>query len=185
MTLLILGLFLWIAAHFFKRLAPDARASLTEKLGEKSKTVITVILVLSVILMVIGYRAADTAIFWGRTPAMTGINNLLMIVAIALMGVNSSRSRMRGKLRHGMLSGAVIWSIAHLLVNGDVASIILFGGIGLWAIAQMILINRTTEPEPPFTEGTAAGDIKLSVITLVIYAVIAGIHTWLGYVPFG
>ncbi len=185
MTLLILGLVLWTGAHFFKRLAPDARAAMTEKMGEKSKGIIAVVLVVSIVLMVIGYRGADTAIFWGRTPAMTGINNLLMIVAIALMGVNSSKSRFRGKLRHGMLSGVIVWCVAHLLVNGDVASIVLFGGIGLWAIAQMIILNRTTEPEPEFTEGTAAGDVKLLVITLVLYAVIAGIHSWLGYAPFG
>ena len=185
MTLLILGLVLWTAAHLFKRLAPAARASLSEKMGESSKGVIALVLLLSIVLMVIGYRAADTAFFWGSTPAMTGINNLLMIVAIALMGVNSSKSRFRGKLRHGMLSGALVWSVAHLLVNGDVASIVLFGGIGLWAIAEMIILNRTTEPEPAFTEGTAAGDVKLLVITLVLYAIFAGIHSWLGYVPFG
>ena len=185
MTLLILGLLLWSGTHFLKRLAPAARASMQDKMGDGSKGVIAVLMVISIVLMVIGYRGADTAVFWGRSPAMTGINNLLMIVAVALFGVNSSKSRFRGKLRHGMLSGVVVWAVAHLLVNGDVASIVLFGGLAAWAVAQMIILNRTTEPEPPFEDGTMAGDIKLLVITLVLYAIISGVHTWLGYLPFG
>jgi uncharacterized membrane protein len=185
MTLLILGLFLWSGTHFLKRLAPAARASMQDKMGNGSKGAIAVLMVISIVLMVIGYKSADTAVYWGRSPAITGINNLLMILAVALMGVNSSKSRFRGKLRHGMLSGVVVWSIAHLLVNGDVASIVLFGGLALWAVAEMIVLNRTTEPEPPFKDGTAAGDIKLLVITLVLYAIISGVHMWLGYSPFG
>ena len=185
MTLLIIGLLLWSGTHFLKRLAPAARASMQEKMGDRSKGVIALLMVISIVLMVIGYKNADTAIYWGRSSAMTGINNLLMIVAVALMGVNSSKSRFRGKLRHGMLSGVVVWAAAHLLVNGDLASIVLFGGLALWAIAQMIILNRTTEPEPPFEDGTVAGDIKLLVITLVIYSIFAGVHTWLGYFPFG
>ena len=185
MTLLILGLVLWSGTHFLKRLAPAARASMQEKMGEGSKGVIAVLMVISIVMMVIGYKGADTAVFWGRSPAMTGVNNLLMIVAVALMGVNSSKSRLRGKLRHGMLSGVVVWAAAHLLVNGDVASFILFGGLAVWAVAEMIILNRTTESEPPFTDGTMAGDIKLLVITLVLYSIISGVHMWLGYSPFG
>ena len=185
MTLLILGLLLWTATHFLKRLAPAARASLQEKMGDGSKGVIAALMVISIVMMVIGYRGADTAVFWGRSPAMTGINNLLMIVAIALLGVNSSKSRFRGKLRHGMLSGVVVWAVAHLLVNGDVASIVLFGGLAAWAIAHMLILNSTTEPDPPFEDGTVAGDVKLLLITLVLYAIISGVHTWLGYLPFG
>lgn len=185
MTLLIIGLLLWSGVHFLKRLAPAARASMQDKMGDGSKGVIAVLLVISIVLMVIGYKNADTAVYWGRSSAMTGINNLLMILAVALMGVNSSKSRFRGKLRHGMLSGVVVWATAHLLVNGDFASIVLFGGMALWAIAEMVVLNRTTEPELPFEDGTAAGDIKLLVITLVLYAVISGVHTWLGYLPFG
>ncbi|MEO9824646.1 MAG: NnrU family protein [Paracoccaceae bacterium] len=185
MTLLILGLLLWSGTHFLKRLAPAARASMQDKIGEGSKGVIALLMVISIVMMVIGYRGSDTTVLWDRSSAMTGINNLLMIVAVALMGVNSSKSRFRGKLRHGMLSGVVVWAAAHLLVNGDIASIVLFGGLAIWAIAQMLILNRTTEADPPFEDGTAAGDIKLLVITLVLYVIISGVHTWLGYLPFG
>jgi hypothetical protein len=84
-----------------------------------------------------------------------------------------------------MLIGVIVWSIAHLLVNGDLSSIVLFGGIGAWAISSILLINATegecTRPSP----GPIKGDIKLGIIGLVLFGVIAAIHTYLGYSPFG
>ena len=185
MTLLILGLVLWTAAHFLKRAAPGVRASMQDRMGDASKGVIAVLLLASVALMVIGYRGADTTFLWGRSAATTGINNLMMLVAVALYGLGSSKSRLRGRMRHPMLWGTVIWAAAHLLVNGDVASIVLFGGLALWALAEMQVINRAVPDYVPYEGGSAAGDLRLGIISLVVYAVIAGIHTWLGYNPFG
>ena len=59
MIWMILGLVLWVGAHFFKRLAPASRAALRERLGEASKGVFAGVIVLSVVLMVIGYRSSD------------------------------------------------------------------------------------------------------------------------------
>ena len=185
MTLLVLGFLLWTAAHFLKRLAPGARQAMQEKMGDGSKGVIALLLLFSVVLMVIGYRAADTTFYWGRSPAMTGINNLLMLVAVALFGLGSSKSRLRAKLRHPMLAGVVVWAIAHLMVNGDVASFVLFGGLAVWALVEMVLINRAEPEYTPFDGGSAAGDARIVIISLVVYAVFAGIHTLLGYNPFG
>ena len=84
-----------------------------------------------------------------------------------------------------MLAGAVVWAVAHLLVNGDSVSIVLFGGMGVWALAQMWLINRAEPDYTPWEGGTIAGDLRLAAISAVVFAVIAGIHTWLGYFPFG
>jgi uncharacterized membrane protein len=154
-------------------------------MGDASKGIFAVVLLLSVVLMVIGYRGADSAFYWGRSAATTGINNLLMLVAVALYGVGNSKSRLREKMRHPMLWGTVIWSVSHILVNGDSASLILFGWIAVWALAEMALINRAVTDYTPWKGGSAAGDIRLAVIAIVLYAVIAGIHTWLGYYPFG
>ena len=185
MTLMILGLILWTAAHMFKRVAPDARAAMQERMGDASKGVFALLLLLSVVLMVIGYRGADGAFFWGPSPAMTGMNNLLMLVAVALFGVGNSKSRLRAKMRHPMLTGVVVWAVAHLLVNGDTPSLVLFGGLAIWALAEMALINRAVHSYVPYDGGSIAGDVRLAVITLVVYAAIAGIHSWLGYWPFG
>lgn len=185
MTLLIVGLLLWIAAHLFKRVAPAARASMHDKMGEASKGVIAGVLLLSVVLMVIGFRGADSTFYWGRNGATTGINNLLMLVAVALYGLGNSKSRLRKKMRHPMLIGTIVWAVAHLLVNGDSASFVLFGGMIVWALLEIILINKAEPSFTPYEGGSAAGDIRLGVITLVVFAVFAGVHTWLGYYPFG
>lgn len=185
MTLMILGLLLWTGAHVFKRLAPGPRAALQERMGDASKGVFALVLLVSLVLIVIGYRGAESEFIWGRSPATTGINNLLMLISVALFGLGSSKSRFRGTLRHPMLTGTVVWALAHLLVNGDTASIALFGWMALWALAEMALINRTEPDWTPPEPGTVAGDIRLAIITLVVFGVIAAIHTWLGYYPFG
>ena len=59
-----------------------------------------------------------------------------MLVAVALIGAGHSKGRARGWLRHPMLTGVVVWAVAHLLVNGDVASLVLFGWLGLWAVGR-------------------------------------------------
>ena len=185
MTLLTLGLVLWTAAHMFKRVAPSARQAMQDRMGDASKGVIAAVIVLSVVLMVIGYRGAESAFYWGRSPATTGINNLLMLVAVALFGVGNSRSRLRSRMRHPMLWGTFLWAAAHLLVNGDTASLVLFGWIAVWALAEMALINRAVHSYVPYEGGSVAGDVRLGLITIVVYAVISAIHAWLGYYPFG
>lgn len=185
MTLLILGLILWVAAHSFKRVAPGARQALQDRMGDASKAVFAVLLLASVALMVTGFRGAEAEYFWDRSAATTGVNNLMMLVAVALYGVGNSKSRLRARMRHPMLWGTVVWAAAHLLVNGDSASIVLFGGMALWALAEMALISRAEPDYVPWEGGSMTGDVRLGVISLVVLAVIAGIHTWLGYPPFG
>lgn len=185
MTLMILGLILWTAAHMFKRVAPGPRQALQDRMGNGAKGMIAAILLLAVVLMVIGYRGAESEFYWGRSAATTGINNLLMLVAVALYGVGNSKSRLRAKMRHPMLWGTVIWAGSHILVNGDSVSLILFGWLAIWALAEMALINRAVHSYVRYDGGSVAGDVRLAVITIVVYAVIAGVHAWLGYNPFG
>jgi uncharacterized membrane protein len=179
--LLILGLGLWTAAHLFKRLAPGAR----RKLGNAGKALVTVAILAGLVLMVIGYRGADYIHVWSPMPWLTHLNNLLMLFAIFLFGMSATTGRLRGRLRHPMLGSVKVWALAHLLVNGDLASIVLFGGLLAWAVVEVIVINRAgpwiDRPKP----GDAKGDIKLVVITLVAYGAISGIHVWLGVWPFG
>ncbi|MCF6273908.1 MAG: NnrU family protein [Rhodobacteraceae bacterium] len=186
MNLMIAGLVLWSAGHFFSRLAPGLRAGMDEKFGEGlSKGIMGLVLLVSIVMVIIGYRAApvDPAYdppLWGQHAT-----SLLMLVAVALVGLGKTRGRVRSMMRNPMLWGAVVWSIAHLLANGDVASVVLFGGIGLWALAQIVLINtmggKWERPAP----GPISGDIKWLVITVVVYVVIIGVHVWIGPSPFG
>ncbi|NEY90767.1 NnrU family protein [Tabrizicola oligotrophica] len=180
MILLILGLALWAGAHLLKRLAPELRASW----GDRAKASIALALALGVVLMVIGYRSAEGAFFWGRTPMLAGINNLVMLVSVYFFAASGMKTALARKLRHPMLWGAVLWAAGHLLVNGDVPSFVLFGGIGLWALVEMALINRAGPWVPP-----AAKPAKFEVMalagTVIVYGGIVGAHYALGYPTFG
>ena len=184
MTLLVIGLVLWTAAHFFKRVAPGARASLARSLGAgPSKGVVAAVIALGLVLTVIGYRRAGVTPVYDPPSWGVHLNNLMMLIAVGLFGAAHSKSRVRGWLRNPMLTSVVIWAVAHLLVNGDVASLVLFGWMGLWALADILTID-TQEPAKPAPAASVAGDVRLVVITLVAFAVIVAIHTWLGYPPF-
>ena len=84
-----------------------------------------------------------------------------------------------------MVTGVMIWAFAHLLVNGDLASIILFAGMLAWAVGSVILINRAEPNWDRPAPGKASKDVLLIVITLVTFSITAAIHIWLGVNPFG
>ncbi|MGY3439105.1 MULTISPECIES: NnrU family protein [unclassified Marinovum] len=181
MFFLILGLALWVLAHFFKRLMPERRAAL----GDKGKGIVAAVLFASVVLMVLGYRAAPIVPIYTPFPGAGHLNNLLMVIAVLLFGMGSSGSWLSTKTRHPMLIATKIWALAHLLVNGDLASILLFGTILGWAVAEVILINKsgaTWARDPNSKPGKR--DAKLLVIWSVMFVVIAGVHIALGHNPF-
>lgn len=181
MIWLVLGVVLWWAAHLFKRIAPDARA----RMGESGRGLVTVALLLSVVLMVIGYRTADGAVYWGRSPALVGINNLLVLVGFYLFAASGMKTRVTRVTRHPQLIGFSLWAFGHLLVNGDVASFVLFGGLLLWALVEMAVINRTEPEWSPPPPAPMRKEVMAVVAGLVAYLVVAVIHGWLGYWPFG
>lgn len=180
MTLLILGLILWIAAHLFKRIAPSTRASM----GNKGRGPIALAILASVALMVLGYRMAEFAPLYTPIPGIGHLNNLLMLIAVFSFGMSAGKGLLADKLRHPMLMGMVIFATAHLLVNGDLASVILFGGLGVWAIVEMLVINLTDGPWQRPPPGALKGDIKNLVITVILFGIITSIHVWLGHSPF-
>lgn len=186
MTLLIAGVVLWWAAHLFKRLAPDVRA----KMGDAGKVIMAVAIVLSVVLMVIGYRGADGPVYWSRSAALVGVNNLLMLIAFYVYAVGGPgpgkpRVWLGTKMRHPQLTGFSLWAIAHLLVNGDVASFVLFGGLLVWAMVEIALINTQDPTWTPAPRGDAKKEITYIILTLVIVAIVMAIHNWLGVQPWG
>jgi uncharacterized membrane protein len=185
MTLLVLGLILWTVVHLFKRVAPEARAGMDRAMGDgAAKGMVAVLLLVATVLIVIGFRAAPFVAVYEPPSWGVHLNNLMMLVAVGLLGAGHSKGHARSWMRHPMLTAVVIWAVAHLLVNGDRASLVLFGWMGVWALAEMALISAR---EPAWTRpapGTTAGDVRWVVITIVVFAVITAIHTWLGHWPF-
>lgn len=185
MLKLLLGLFLWWGAHSLKRLAPGMRRDLNSALGEgPSKGIIGMVLLGATVLLVLGYRDMDHIAVY--TPLAEGkyLNNILMLFAIFAMGIGPAGGRLCARFRHPMLWGFFLWAVAHLLVTGDLASLLLFGGLGLWVPVQVRLINQHEGPWEPPKPGNALQDAKLALATLFIYAVIAGIHWLFGLKPF-
>ena len=185
LILLILGVGLWIAAHLFKRVAPAQRATLERGMGEKAKGVFAVLILAGLVLMVIGWRAADYVLLWSVPPWMGHVNNLLMLISLYVFGIGMAKGALSQRFRHPMLMGTLIWAVAHLLVNGDLAGVILFGGLGAWAVVSMLLINGQQPGWTPPARKPAPRHAEAAGVVLVVYAVVGLIHSRLGVNPFG
>ena len=181
MILLILGLILWSGSHLFKRLLPDRRAAM----GDAGKGVVALLSLAGIVLMVIGYRAAPYIEVWSPPAFLRHVNNLLMVVAVYLLGVGYMWGVVRTKLRHPMLGAVKIWALAHLLMNGDVASIVLFGGLLAWAVVSLILINKAVPVWVRPEVGPVRNDLIHAGVSIVLFGIISYVHIWLGVSPFG
>jgi uncharacterized membrane protein len=147
-----------------------------------------VAIIASVVLMVVGYRNAEGAVYWGPSPMWVGINNLLMILAFYFYAASAAKGVkiwLGTKIRHPQLAGFSIWAIAHLLVNGDTPSFILFGGLLLWAQVEIQLINAQEGPwnRPP--RAPMKKEIVAIVVTLVMVSLVMAVHYVLGVAPWG
>ena len=182
MLFLVLGVLLWAYSHLMKRVTPGFRAKLGDGPG---KGVATLLTVAALALMITGYRSADYIEIWPRVPALVHINNLLMLIAVILLFMQANRGVLRTVMRHPMLTAVKTWALAHLLVNGDLASIVLFGGMMAWAVVDVIMINRMEPPWVRPAKGPVINDVIYVVVALVVFGAIAWVHTWLGYPPLG
>lgn len=182
MVWLVLGVLIWAFSHLMKRVTPGLRASLGDGPG---KGVVTVLSFVALGLMIWGYRQAEVIPLWEPPLFLRHVNNLLMLIAVILLNMQANRGVMRTWLRHPMLTAVKTWAVAHLLVNGDLASLILWGGILAWAVVDVIAINRMEPAWQRPAPGPVRNDVIYVVASLVLYAVIVWIHTWLGYPPVG
>lgn len=181
MALLVLGILLWWAAHLFKRLAPTRRHAL----GERGKGLVALALLASIVLMVIGYRSAEVYDLATPSAALKGINNLLVLIALYMMSPAPKKGALLNGMRHPQLMGFGLWAAAHLLVNWDVASFLLFGGLLAWAVAEIKVINRAEPNWTPGPKGTLAKDAMFFAASIVLLGVIGYVHGLIGPSPFG
>ncbi len=178
--LLILGIAVWIGAHAFKRVAPERRAGM----GDAGKGLVALLLLGSIVLMVIGYRSAGFVNVWFPPAFMVHIANLLVLIGFWFFALSAIPGTMSARVRHKQLTGVKSWAVGHLLVNGDLASILLFGGMLGWAVYEVIIINKAEPEWERPANATVRDDAIAFGVGLVLYLVVAAIHTWLGYYPF-
>lgn len=180
MIWLVLGLALWAGLHVFPVFFPAQRAPL----GGNFRGVTTLGLVASIVLMVLGWDS-DAGLAMAYAPPAWGqhVNNLLMLIAVWLLGAGHMKVSVARIIRHPMLTAVIVWAVAHLLVNGDAQDIVLFGGMALWAVASIFGLNArdgawVKSEKPPLKK-----DIIHAVASLVLFGVIVLIHGWLGPYP--
>ena len=179
-ALLIAGILLWYGAHLFKRVAPKIR----KQMGNRGKGLVALVLLAGIVLMVLGYRGVDRIDLWYPPDWLTYLNNLMMLVAIYLFSPAPRKGVLLTGMRHPMLSGFLLLVGAHLLVNGDLASIILFGALGIWAILEIVVINHAEPDWHPGEKGAIAQDGLFFAVSVVLLVVIGYVHDLIGPSPF-
>lgn len=186
MSLIITGLFIWIAAHLLRSLTPDFRQRLQDKLGDASKGLVGIIILLSLVLMIMGYRNAVFTPVWTPPLWMTYVNNVLMFLALYMYFTTATKpgtAFVFNSLKNPQLTGFKVWAFAHLLVNGDAASILLFGGLLAWAVIQVVASKKVTSLVNRDQAKITSPWMHLGLV-LIIFTVISLVHTWLGAWPF-
>jgi uncharacterized membrane protein len=144
MSLLILGLLIWIGVHLFPSFAPTTRKALSTKLGKMPyQGVYSLFILAAVVLIVIGWRNSATSPVYEPVPTLGYIAIVLVVIGFVLMAAaNSPNTRIKRFIRHPQLTGVLLWAIAHLFTNGDSRSILLFSALAIWSLVSMITINR-------------------------------------------
>jgi uncharacterized membrane protein len=174
---MIVGLVLFIGIHILTTLR-DNRAAVIARLGESGyKIAYSVIAIVGVYLIGRGfsvYRATEWVNVWYPPVAMRHIALGLMLPAIILVVASYIRGRIYATIKHPMLAGVKLWAVLHLLANGDLGSIILFGSVLAWAVYDRISLKRREDPgAPPIPVGGPANDLIAIVVGIVAYLALA------------
>jgi uncharacterized membrane protein len=188
--LFILGLVLFLGIHSVSIAARDWRDRQRTALGEGMWAgLYSVVSLIGFVLIVWTYgdaRAAAPLIY--EPPVwMKHLTGLLMLLAAISFGAYlAPAGRIKAALKHPMLLSVKIWATAHLLANGDLASILLFGAFLAWAVADRISLKRRNAPLPVAGENAMRNDVIAVVAGLALYAAfVLGGHEWLfGVAPF-
>ncbi len=193
MLLLVLGLILFLGAHSARIVAEGPRRRFIEARGENAwKGVYSIVSLAGLVAIGIGYGQARLAPVFVWTPPvwLTHVNWLLTAIAFVLLAAAYvPGNRIRAAVGHPMVLGVKVWAFAHLLVNGALAPMVLFGAFLVWAIADYAASRRRDRAEG--TVRTAEGGIVSDLATVGIGTLAWGVfalalHTWLiGVSPFG
>ncbi|HSI42194.1 MAG TPA: NnrU family protein [Xanthobacteraceae bacterium] len=186
MLLMLVGLALFLGAHVFttRRLA---RAAMIGRIGEGAyKALYSLASLAGLVLAAYGFgawRAAGSAVLWEPPAGMRHLALLLMLFACIAVVAAYVPSHIKAKLKHPMLVGVKVWALAHLLANGDLASMTLFVLVLAWAVYDRIAVKRRGVALPAAPVGWG-GDVVAVAGGLVLYAALAVLfHPYVVGVP--
>ncbi len=179
MSLLIVGLVLFLGVHTLTTLR-EPRARLIARLGEaRYKGLYSLVAAAGLVLIVWGYgryRSGGFIQVWAPPSWLHPITIVLMWFAfVALAAAYSPLGKIKSTLRHPMLAGVKTWALAHLLVNGDLGSMVLFGAFVLWGGYDRISLKRRGDAGAP-ASGATAGDAVALVVGTLAYVAMWWIH---------
>ncbi|MBP0050171.1 NnrU family protein [Marinobacterium sp. AK62] len=192
MAILILGLVLFLGMHSTRIFAPGVRANAVRSMGLIPwKGVYTLVSLVGFVLIIWGYGEARYNPTWvWVSPGWTRhLSALLLIPAfVLLVAAYIPGTHMKAKLSHPMALATKIWAFAHLLSNGTLADILLFGGFLVWSILYYAIARRRDRAEGVTYQAVSVQrDVIAAIIGLVLYGAFAAVlHEWLiGVRPFG
>jgi uncharacterized membrane protein len=173
LSVMIVGLVLFLGVHLLTT-QRGLRARFVVSMGEGGyKGFYSLVSLAGLGLMVWGfahYRSAGMINVWYPPAAFRHITEALMLPAVILVAASYIRGRIYATLKHPMLAGVKLWAAAHLLANGDIGSIILFGAFLAWAVFDRISLKRRSDAgAPPIPVGGVGNDLIAVVVGIVAY----------------
>jgi uncharacterized membrane protein len=175
MLLMIVGLAIFFLIHLVPT-SPELRRSLSERMGEGTyKIVFSVISFVGLALIVYGYSKlyatpGKNPEIWTPPHAMRHATMLLMVLSSILLAAAYIPSRIRTAAKHPMLAAIKLWALAHLLVRGDLASIVLFGSFLAWAVYDRISVKKRAALGPlGAKQGGLGGDVAVIAVGVGFY----------------
>ena len=192
MSVLVAGLVVFLGLHSIGVIAPKWRAQRVAHMGVgRWKLVFSVLSLVGLAIIVWGYGMARTqsVVLWTAPPAMRHVTALLSIIAfILVVASHAPRNHLKAALGHPMTAGVGLWAFAHLLVNGTLHDVVLFGAFLAWALATYVTRRRRDRAAgTTYPPGTAKGDaiaIVAGTVAGVVFALF--LHgPLIGVRPFG
>jgi uncharacterized membrane protein len=175
MIYLVAGLLLFLGVHSVAIVAPAWRDGMVARLGDATwKALYTVVAISGFILLVHGYGLArlDPQVLYAPPPLMRHVAALLMLPVFPLLLAAYLPGRIKAAVKHPMLAATKAWALAHLLVNGTVPDVLLFGGFLAWAVADRIAAGkRAVQRRTPGSPPSRWNDLIAVVGGLVLYVV--------------
>jgi uncharacterized membrane protein len=173
MTLLIIGIIVFLGVHLLPTVT-DQRARLVSRLGEAGyKAAFSLLSIASLILLIYGYATAPLVQLWSPPAWTRWVAVVLMLPAFIFLVAAYVPGRIRARLKHPFLVAIKTWALAHLIANGDLASMILFGSFLAYAVYDRIALKHRRPSSLVGIEGPERpqNDVIAVVLGTVLYAV--------------
>jgi uncharacterized membrane protein len=192
MTLLILGLILFLGVHSARIFADDWRSAQIAQRGEKAwKAVYSIASIAGFVLLVWGYGVArqQPVVLWASPIWLRHVAALLTALSFVLLAAAYvPRNGIKARLHHPMVLGVKVWALAHLLANNTLADLLLFGGFLAWSVLSYRAAKaRDRAAGTVYAPGAAAGTLATVAVGMLAWAAFAfwAHRVLIGVGPFG